>query len=182
MNDYFKLLIWMILFVIVIEMIFPDSAYRKYIKLVLGCILMYTLLTPIVSLIKVDGADYKAYVERYEKLLGNGSGAEGYEKQFISGQEELKEAYKHSIKTLVEQQVEVSVQQVQLETSNGEISKIRLLVGKKEEPIHIGTIHIGDKSQTVDGEEEQLKNKIKTCLCDFYNVQVQNIYITVQKN
>lgn len=182
MNDYFKLLIWMILFVIVIEMIFPDSSYRKYIKLVLGCILMYTLLTPIVRLIKVDGADYKAYVERYEKLLENGTITGDYEKQFNRQQEDLKEAYKHSIKTLIEQQVEVSVQQVDLETINHEISRMYLVVGKKEAPIHIGSIHIGDKSQTVNGEEEQLKNKIKTCLSNFYNVQVQNIYITVQKN
>lgn len=182
MNDYFKLLIWMILFAIVIEMIFPDSSYRKYIKLVLGCILVYTLLTPIVSLIKVDGADYKDYVERYEKLLENEEIIGDYEEQVAKGQEDLEEAYKHSIKTLIEQQVEVSVQDVNLKTLNHEISRIDLVVGKKEDHIHIGTIHIGDKSHMVDGAEEQLKNKIKTCLCDFYNVQVQNIYITVQKN
>ena len=56
------------------------------------------------------------------------------------------------------------------------------VVGKKGAPIKIGEIHIGDKSDTVDGAEEELKNKIKTCLNDFYNVQVRNIYITVQKN
>lgn len=182
MSDYFKLLIWMILFVIVIEMIFPDSSYRKYIKLVLGCILVYTILKPVVSLVRVNGADYKAYVERYEQLLENQAITGDYQEQFASQQENLLQSYKASMKALIEQQVEVSVQDIDLRVEENEITRVDLVVGKKKTLIQVGTIHIGDKSHTVDGEEEQLKNKIKTCLCDVYNVQVQNIYITVQKN
>ena len=183
MGDYLKYLVWMMLFVIVIEMIFPDMAYRKYIKLVLGCILVYTMLKPIVGLIQVDGADYKAYVERYQKILGtNMVGSEVYEDALEDQQASLEKLYQTSMKQCIEQQLDVSVQSLNLTFNEGTVESVNIVVGKKGEPLKIGEIHIGDKSDTVDGAEEELKNKIKTCLNDFYNVQVRNIYITVQKN
>lgn len=183
MSDYLQYLIWMMLFVIVIEMIFPDLSYKKYLKLVLGCILIYTMLKPIVSLIQVDGSDYKAYVEKYQQVLQVAQdGQELYETQLEDQRESLERFYQTSMKQCIEQQVEVSVLDLRLTTENGEIERVDLVVGEKNAPIKIGTIHIGDKSKTLDGDEEILKNKIKTCLCDFYNVQVRNIYITVQKN
>lgn len=183
MSDYLKYLIWMMLFVIVIEMIFPDMAYRKYIKLILGCILVYTMLKPIVGMIQVDGADYKDYVERYQQILGTSQlNVVSYEDQLEDQQNSLETLYQTSMKQYIEQQVEVSVLSLQIQFNEGNIERVDMVVGKKDEPLKIGEIHIGDKSDTVDGAEEELKNKIKTCLKDFYNVQVRNIYITVQKN
>ncbi|MBE6022412.1 MAG: hypothetical protein E7231_04145 [Cellulosilyticum sp.] len=183
MSDYLQYLIWMMLFVIVIEMVFPEMAYKKYIKLVLGCILVYTMLKPIVGLVKVDGADYKDYVERYQKILAvDGSIQENYENQVESQKESLEKMYQIGMKQCIEEQVAVSVQQLQITFNEDEIERVDLCVGKQNDIIKIGEIHIGDKSDTVDGAEEELKNKIKTCLKDFYNVQDCNIYITVQKN
>lgn len=183
MSEYLQYLIWMMLFVIVIEMIFPDLAYKKYMKLVLGCILVYTMLQPIVSFIKVDGADYKAYMEKYQQVLGTvENGQASYEMQLEDQRESLESFYQTSMKQYVEQQVEVQVLDLKLEVKEGEIERVDMIVGEQDAPIEIGTIHIGDKSDTLDGDEENLKNKIKTCLNDFYNVQVRNIYITVQKN
>ena len=183
MSEYLQYLIWMMLFVIVIEMIFPDLAYKKYLKLVLGCILLYTMLQPILSLIRVDGSTYKDYVEKYQQTLGViEDGQSLYENQLEDQQASLESFYQISMKQYIEQQVEVSVLDLRLTVEQGNIERIDLIVGESNAPIEIGTIHIGDKSKTVDGDEEKLKNKIKTCLNDFYNVQVQNIYITVQKN
>ena len=183
MSDYLQYLIWMMLFVIVIEMIFPDMAYRKYIKLVLGCILVYTMLKPVVGFIQVDGSDYKSYVERYQQILGTGTtGDERYEAQLEDQRASLEKLYQTSMKQCIEKQLEVSVQNLHITFDEGNIEKVELVVGKKGDALKIGEIHIGDKSNTVDGAEEDLKNKIKTCLKDFYNVQDRNIYITVQKN
>lgn len=183
MSGYLQYLIWMMLFVIVIEMIFPDSSYRKYIKLVLGCILVYTLLKPVVSFIKVDGADYDTYVKKYQMLLGSQNIEEdGYETEKERQQETLQEVYKSSMKAYIEQSAEVEVVWLDLEWQEDELVGIETTVTKPSNTLKIGEIHIGGKNDTVDGDEENLKNKLKTCLSNFYNVQVQNIHITVQKN
>ena len=183
MREYLQMLIWMMLFVIIIEMIFPDSAYRKYIKLILGCILVYTMLQPIIGLVKGDHNEYDDYVKYYQERLSGGDAALAeYNKQKESQEEVLKRYYEEGIKTTVESSFEVKVRSVQLGDKENELTEINLTIGKnKEGKIEVGTIHIGDKSDTLDGDEENLKNKIKTCLSDFYNVQVRNIHITVQK-
>lgn len=183
MSEYLQYLIWMMLFVIVIEMIFPDLAYKKYLKLVLGCILVYTLLQPIVSLVQGGDSDYEAYVEQYQQALGTvENGQELYESQLEEQRESLESFYQTSMKQYIEQQMEVKVLDLRLKIEEGEIESVDMIIGESDASIEIGTIHIGDKSDTVAGNEEILKNKIKTCLQDFYNVQVGNIYITVQKN
>lgn len=181
MQSYFQYLIWMMIFVIVIEMFFPDSSYRKYMKLVLGCILIYTMLSPIIKLLHVRGNAYESYVKQYQSILSN-NGSGDYEEIYKEQQESLKAMYKESIKAYVEKNFEVGVVDVWISWEGDELSQIQLTVGRQVEYGKIGEIRIGDKSNTVDGDEEILKNKIKTCLSDFYNVQVGNIYITVQKN
>lgn len=183
MKAYFQYMIWMMLFVIIIEMFFPDSSYRKYIKLVLGCILVYTMLSPIMQFIQVDGQDYEGYVKQYQALLALDQGEAGaYEKALNGQQASMKEMYEQSIKAYVEQHFDVTASNVFVTWQGSELRSIDLVVGKKEATSKIGTIHIGEKSNTTSGDEENLKNKIKTCLSDFYNVQVCNIHITVQKN
>lgn len=183
MSQYLQYLIWMMLFVIVIEMIFPDSAYRKYIKLVLGCILIYTMLKPIVGLIPIEGADYGDYVKKYQMLLsGDSSIGLNYEEELDRQQDILQAVYETSMKDYIEQEAEVSVAWLQINWNKDEMESINLIVQKPSETLKVGEIHIGDKSKTVDGSEEELKNKIKSLLSNFYNVQVCNIHITVQKN
>lgn len=184
MRGYLQMLIWMMLFVIIIEMIFPDSAYRKYIKLILGCILVYTMLQPIISLVQGDHNSYDDYVKYYERRLSGGEAALlDYNEQLQSQEQVLKSYYEEGIRSTVEKEFDVKVQDIKLSYEGNELLEITLTVGKNRSgKIHIGTIHIGDKSNTLDGDEENLKNKIKTCLSDFYNVQVCNIHITVQKN
>lgn len=183
MSSYLQYLIWMMLFVIVIEMIFPDSSYRKYIKLVLGCILIYTMLKPVATFIKVDGSDYEDYVKKYQMLLTKDSSiGENYEEELNRQQNTLRAVYETSMKEYIEQEATVRVSWLQISWNEDEIERIDLTVEEPSKIFKIGEIHIGDKSKTVDGSEEELKNKIKTSLSNFYNVQVRNIYITVQKN
>ena len=184
MKEYLQMIIWMLIFVLIIEMIFPDSAYRKYIKLILGCILVYTLVQPVIKIINMDQNSYDDYVKYYQTYLkDNNVGTKMYEEQKQNQQDTLKEYYISGIKELVENEFKLSVIQVNIKINNNMLSKIDIVVASKSnQDIEIGTITIGDKSQSLEGDSEGLKNKIKTCLSNFYNVQVRNIHITVQKN
>lgn len=183
MSSYLQYLIWMMLFVIVIEMIFPDSSYRKYIKLVLGCILVYTLLKPVVSFVQADGIDYDAYVKKYQMLLDTDNhGSVSYEEETKRQQQSLQVIYEESMTAYIEREAEVEVIWLEMGWEEDELISIDVTVTKPSGNLKIGDIQIGAKSETIDGDEEALKNKLKTCLSNFYNVQVQNIHITVQKN
>lgn len=186
-RGYMQMLIWMMLFVIIIEMIFPDTDHRKYVKMVLGCILVYTMLRPIISLLPSRDESYETYIQRYEKQLGLSEEKNkiDYEAEMNIQQEGLKEVYKQGIKRAIEDELQVGVRNLEIICDEEmAIQEIYLTVGdeKKKTLIEIAPIHIGNKSDTIDGDEEKLKNKIKTCLNNFYNVQDCNIHITVQKN
>ncbi len=193
MKEYIQMFIWIMLFVIVIEMIFPDSDYKKYLKLVLGCIIMYTIIKPAAQFIPLEGQSYNQYVASYQsKLLEgmNGMEEEGYNKEVRKQASLIKDTLLVSIKTVIEREMNVSVLDVQVDYKNGEdeavIDTVYLIVGKTEErengKIFIPKIKLGEKSSSINGDEEKLKIKIKTCLKNFYNVPSSNIYITVQKN
>ncbi|WP_054739212.1 stage III sporulation protein AF [Cellulosilyticum ruminicola] len=186
-RGYMQMLIWMMLFVVIIEMIFPDTDYRKYVKMVLGCILVYTMLRPIIGLLPSGNESYETYIQRYEKQLGllEDDNKIDYQEEVDMQQEGLKEVYRQGIKTAIEKELQIGISDIEI-TCDEEMSikEIYLTIGdkKKKSLIEIVPIHIGNKSDTIDGDEEKLKNKIKTCLNNFYNVQDCNIYITVQKN
>lgn len=185
MKAYLQMFLWMMLFVMIIELIFPDSNYRKYLKLVLGCILVYTMLSPITGVLPEAGQTYEDYVTYYkEKFMGTES-ITTYEDEVAMQTKQLKTFYEKSIQSLVEKEFKtISVKSafVSYGKEEGEtvIDRIDLVIAPKEE--QAGTFHVGAKSDSLAGDEENLKNKIKTCLENFYNVKVCNIYITVQKN
>ena len=112
-------------------------------------------------------------------------GMNNYKGELSKQQDNLKVVYEEGMKQVIEEQLQVSVQKLEvLWDEDLNITTIDMTVGAKNEAssIIISPIHIGNKSDTVDGDIEKLKDKIKTCLNDFYNVQDCNIYITVQKN
>lgn len=194
MREYMQMFIWIMLFVIVIEMIFPDSDYKKYLKLVLGCIIIYTIMKPIVQFIPVQGQTYDHYVSDYQKKLSEGLGyqntLENYDEQIKSQQDTLKETFSENIKKVIEKECDIGVKRVDMEWHEGtyevELAKIDLVVGVYEKEggniNRIPQIKIGNKSSSISADEENLKIKIKTCLQNFYNVPSCNIHITVQKN
>ncbi len=193
MKEYMQMFIWIMLFVIVIEMIFPDSDYKKYLKLVLGCIIIYTIIKPIIQFIPVQGKSYDAHVREYQMRLSEDFGYEeaiqGYGEEVEKQQALLKETFAANIKGVIEKEMDVSVYSIEIKWREGgelEMEKIDLVVGgvksHAEENITLPQIKIGDKSNSISGDTEKLKIKIKTCLENFYNVPSRNIYITVQKN
>ena len=51
MKQYLMMIIWTMLFVIVVEMIFPSSDLKKYLKIVLGFVMVYMIASPMIKLI-----------------------------------------------------------------------------------------------------------------------------------
>lgn len=194
MKEYMQTFIWIMLFAIVVEMIFPDSDYKKYLKLVLGCIIIYTLIKPAIHFIPMQEKTYNDFVCEYQDRLTQGTAYEeaerSVENQIEKQQTFLKAAFEENIKKVIEKEIDISVQQIDIEWSDDKegavVEKIYLVIDNQkaetEGKINIPKVRIGEKSNSLGGDNEKLKIKIKTCLKNFYNVPSCNIYITVQKN
>lgn len=199
MREYIQMLIWTMLFVIVVEMIFPDTDFKKYIKLIIGILIIYIVFSPLLKIKLLAKADYKGLVTSYQKKLNTGSD-EIYETAFKEQQQKLlvmrQEQSEREIKQVIEKKMDLTVLEVGVDFSEHEDTwvpeEISLVVahgnngGKGNKSIRgnivIPTIKIGEKDESIVLDQNNLENEIKSCLKDFYNVDNFNIYITVQEN
>ncbi len=82
-----------IIFITAIELIAPDNSIKKYIKFVLGLILVVVMLDPIVYLFTRGEGDLIAAINNYEGIFENGVSGDGSD---IS-QESRAEAFKDNL-------------------------------------------------------------------------------------
>ncbi|OOB78813.1 MAG: hypothetical protein ATN33_06630 [Epulopiscium sp. Nele67-Bin001] len=189
MTGYMEILVWTMLFIVVVEMIFPNSHLQKYIKLILGFILIYTILAPILKGGLFEQGTYDEYVAYYQDQFNLETGKsvhiEDYEQEvlesYILQEEEKVKAYIE--KNITDIQVEVLEIIAAMESYIPAVTDVLLTVSYKEEPgspIVIPQIKIGEKSESIKLDTENLEKEIKNLLSDFYNWDKVNIHIIVQ--
>lgn len=188
MKGYLLTIIWTMLFVVIVEMIFPVSELKKYLKLVLSFIVLAVIVNPIMTLMLdqewVDVVSPKEYINFYQDQFEKGEYTP-YEIEKQKQEEQLKEIYKDQVETqvklLIESKLPVQVEELSssivLVGSHIDISEMTIQVTPKEKESFIS---IGEKSESFLLNEEHVKNQIKKCINDFYNVDNANIYIIVQ--
>lgn len=189
MKDYMQILIWTMLFIILVEMIFPASEFKKYLKLLLGFIIIYTIFTPIVKGGFWNEAKYDEYVRYYQEQVGamesKNTVLEDYERELLETYK-TQEIDKITLKLKTKLDLEVKEADIVFDTEGytPAIQTINLTVAQAKEnaPISIPKIKIGEKSESTLLDQDNLKKEIKNCLGDFYNWDNVNINISVQDN
>ncbi|ONI37680.1 hypothetical protein AN639_00800 [Candidatus Epulonipiscium fishelsonii] len=186
MRDYMEILIWTMLLIVIIEMIFPTSHLQKYIKLILGFILIYTILSPIIKGGLFKEGTYDKYVKNYQDQINlvteEGRSMKEYEMELLeiySTQE--KDKISGAIKKLDMEVVSLDVD-TSLEGYTPDIIGINLVVRQKKEDVGkiiIPRIKIGNKDD-INKTSAKIENDIKNLLSDFYNWDKVNIHIIVQ--
>lgn len=187
MKAYIELLIWTMLFVVVIEMIFPSSELKKYLKLILGFMVVYTILSPLLENEFISHKDYKDYVKYYaEKLTIDTSYKGEVENQTQTTTQLYKEQLEETIKNTLKEELPIEVlnAEVTLTPGNLEVEEVGLTVVRNKVPdkIFIPAIKIGDKTESFTLQDSKIEKEIKSCLKNFYNLKDANIHITVQEN
>jgi stage III sporulation protein AF len=190
MNAYIQRLIWLMLFVAIVELVFPTSDLKRYLKLTLGFIVLTILLQPILQYLKA-GELHQSTVRDFQNILEVET---GIQQEMDTQTEKIKSLYREQYALQMSELVKNKCKVQPLETTvdvdivDGapQITAVYLWVSEDLEAssstIHIPMIRIGDKSIDETLDVENLEKEIKTCLNDFYNVDKDNIYITVQKN
>ena len=68
-NDFIVTLVIMMIFITAVEIIAPDNSMKKYIKFVLGLILISVMLNPIIYFFTKGEQSIIEAVESYEEML-----------------------------------------------------------------------------------------------------------------
>lgn len=161
-------LVSMIILISAIELISPDNSMKKYLKFVLGTILIAVMISPIVSLVSNGEGALTKEIEQYIELADNKSIEANSEQKVITSEitfrqnlEDncnilLKEKYKDlefisSIDCEVNMQnITYSINKVEVGVKNKEISKIeKIVISQNDE-----STEVYSKEEKVDNEDE----------------------------
>lgn len=170
-------LIIALIIIIMVEMIIPNSNYRKYIKVILGIFVMYVIFSPLISgkLENFNFSETFSYQENETINITNQSQI-NYDKQI---EETYKEKFKENLQEyLKEKGYEIDKLEISIKYENENITTNQLEITIKEftqsNNITINKVTITDESEIKEEELEKLKEEISTN----YDIESSKISIT----
>lgn len=175
-----------------IEMILPNSSSKKYVKVVIGMYILFTIVSPIIK--KVGGKDINLdtiNIEKYEQQISKSDNT--ISRKFEDNNaRSIKDIYVSNLKAdisakLKEKGYEINTSDIQIkDDENYTIEKITLKLIKMEQKqeknteIVINTVEIGNTisqkdSKTLSDDEEQ---EVKDYISETYDIDKKNINIS----
>lgn len=176
LRNWSQQLIIVLMILIIIEMIIPsNSSYRKYIKVIFGIFLLYTMIFPILN-VKAEDIDIEKYLKNEYKVENekNVVNTINYDKQ-------IEQTYKVKLKDSIEEFInEKGYEQIKFDVDlqysqeNIEINKIILKIKKQDTQEGVGKIKIQSNEKVSQEEIEKLTEEIS----DNYNIEKSKILIS----
>ena len=175
-----------------IEMILPNSSSKKYVKVVIGMYILFTIVSPIIK--KVGGKDINLNtinIEKYEQQIAKSDNT--ISRKFEDNNtRSIKDIYVSNLKAdisakLKEKGYEIDTSNIQIkDADNYTIEKITLKLIKMEQKqaknneIVINTVEIGNTisqkdSKTLSDDEKQ---EVKDYISETYDIDKKNINIS----
>lgn len=137
-GDWIQGIIIAVIISTIIEMILPEGTSKKYIKVVIGVYILFSMISPVIN--KVTGKDFRVSdifdLDEYIEVSKNG---ENMKKNLEDqNQDSIKEIYISSLKNDIKEKIEnkeYKVNDIQLEVENNDtyaLKSLRLIVSKVE--------------------------------------------------
>lgn len=175
-----------------IEMILPNSSSKKYVKVVIGMYILFTIVSPIIK--KLGGKDINLNtinIEKYEQQISKSDNTI-LRKFEDNNTRSIKDIYVSNLKAdisakLKEKGYEIDTSDIQIkDDENYTIEKITLKLIKMEQKqgknneIVINTVEIGNTisqkdSKTLSDDEKQ---EVKDYISETYDIDKKNINIS----
>jgi stage III sporulation protein AF len=141
---WLKKIILLVLLAAFLDLILPNTSMQRYVKMVMGLILLITIISPVFSLFRVSPEDLALRLNRYQDQFSNTPGEEW---RSIAGR--LAGQQDEQMTQYVEQQMEAAIRaqvksdfgleprsvEVSLDVKNGEqpeIKQIELAIGEEQ--------------------------------------------------
>ena len=175
-----------------IEMILPNSSSKKYVKVVIGMYILFTIVSPIIK--KLGGKDINLNtinIEKYEQQISKSDNT--ISRKFEDNNtRSIKDIYVSNLKAdisakLKEKGYEIDTSDIQIkDDENYTIEKITLKLIKMEQKqgknneIVINTVEIGNTisqkgSKTLSDDDKQ---EVKDYISETYDIDKKNINIS----
>lgn len=175
----------------IIEMLLPDGNCKKYVKVVIGVYILFSIVSPIIT--KVTGNEFRVS-DIYDINTYIEVNAKSSQKNIEnSQQDQIKQVYITNLKSDMKQKIQEKgyiVKSLTLEISNDEqytLKKIFVQVSKKKnedsnEVKNVNEINITISNNTENKEENisvsnKEQNELKAYLSSVYNLEEKNINI-----
>lgn len=175
-----------------IEMILPNSSSKKYVKVVIGMYILFTIVSPIIK--KVGGKDINLNtinIEKYEQQIAKSDNT--ISRKFEDNNtRSIKDIYVSNLKAdisakLKEKGYEIDTSDIQIkDDENYTIEKITLKLIKTEQKqeknneIVINTVEIGNTISQKDSKtlSDDDKQEVKDYISKTYDIDKKNINIS----
>ena len=175
-----------------IEMILPNSSSKKYVKVVIGMYILFTIVSPIIK--KLGGKDINLNtinIEKYERQIEKSDNT--ISRKFEDNNtRSIKDIYVSNLKAdisakLKEKGYEIDTSDIQIkEDENYTIEKITLKLIKMEQEqeknneIVINTVEIGNTISQKDSKtlSDDDKQEVKDYISETYDIDKKNINIS----
>lgn len=175
-----------------IEMILPNSSSKKYVKVVIGMYILFTIVSPIIK--KVGGKDINLNtinIEKYEQQISKSDNT--ISRKFEDNNtRSIKDIYISNLKAdisakLKEKGYEIDTSDIQIkDDENYTIEKITLKLIKTEQKqeknneIVINTVEIGNTISQKDSKtlSDDDKQEVKDYISETYDIDKKNINIS----
>lgn len=175
-----------------IEMILPNSSSKKYVKVVIGMYILFTIVSPIIK--KLGGKDINLNtinIEKYEQQISKSDNT--ISRKFEDNNtRSIKDIYVSNLKAdisakLKEKGYEIDTSNIQIkDDENYTIEKITLKLIKMEQKqeknneIVINTVEIGNTISQKDSKtlSDDDKQEVKDYISETYDIDKKNINIS----
>lgn len=191
LSSYTKNIASFLIFISLVEIIIPTQKYKKYVSLILGFMLVFICIEPVLNVLNKKSISFeKILFDTNEINLTN---------KYDKHEEQNNKAVIQIYETELKKQLEVLISNTELydlidasfiinnkQDSFGKIEKLIVYVKPKQEKsniINIKPIQIKDKniSNNLLDELDENTNKLKKLILDFYNLSEPNINIIIKK-
>lgn len=175
-----------------IEMILPNSSSKKYVKVVIGMYILFTIVSPIIKKVGVKDINLNTInIEKYEQQIAKSDNT--ISRKFEDNNtRSIKDIYVSNLKAdisakLKEKGYEIDTSDIQIkDDENYTIEKITLKLIKTEQKqeknneIVINTVEIGNTISQKDSKtlSDDDKQEVKDYISETYDIDKKNINIS----
>lgn len=185
LNNFIITLVATMIFMTAIEIIAPDNSMKKYIKFILGLILISVMINPIIKFFTGGEQEVINRIKRYEDMLNLGVTNEGESKEVI---EKQKEAFKSNLNSNCDNLLKEKFSdkdfksdiKCNINLSDMTYSIDSLEVGVRENGIRLVDkirINVNDESEEAVSNNEKIDNEeeIKNYLSELFKIPIEKI-------
>ncbi len=169
----------------IIEMILPKGNSKKYIKMVIGIYILYTIICPVITLF--NGGDIKIDYSKYDEYFANTDEYKMLEEKINDvSTNSIEHTYKEELKKQIQNDIKdigfnLENIEIELDLNTGEISYINLTINKLKKEnnannIYVNKIKIGETKIKNTLSKQEIE-KIKDILKNKYNINSEKITV-----